>query len=1676
MRRTLLIGTLFFLSHITLVGQQFGNEWINYGQDYFKLAVSQDGIYAIDYGQLSTALSAKGKSISGIDPRNIQLIQRGRECAIEVQGESDGSFDANDKILFYGRRNDGELDSAVYDVAEHQPNPYYNLHSDTACYFLTIGTTAGKRMQSAGEPITEPFESYHYARELKLIKETYQRGELLYNNFYRSSYGTAEGWGSKTIPTNQVATYTFALNNYKAGLDAKLECIVNGLGLEQTHTYAISVGTDASSTSLVDTWTTTTWGTKRDTTDVPASLMGSTVVVEIDNTTANGRFYVSALQMLYPQNTDMGGAQNKYFTLEEKAGNSSALSIANVASGTLFWDVDQPYNCRSIAYTLNGTNAEFQIDGTLNAKRIFAATTTLSTPLEVVDFTPYTPVLDAYLIITHSNLRKASSFYADPVAAYADYRRSVTGGGYEVIIADVNDLYNQFSYGEKSPLALRSFIYSMVKEPTSRAKYLFLMGKGQKTGGDFFSGATIRNDASQATIPSLVPSWGSPASDVALSQNLVFFDWSPTLATGRLSAYQPQQVEDYLNKVIEHENTPYDALYRKNLVHLSGGNTSGEKNYFKKLVAEWTTIAEGELLGGEVTTFYKSVSSTVELINISQEVNEGVSVVAFLGHSAVNVTDIEIGSVNDPVLGYNNKGKYPLIILNGCNIGDSFLDAVTFGEEWVQTPDKGAIAFLGQSDIGEAVTLKEYTKGVYKLLFQDSTYFSEGMGVIIQKNIEDIYYRLRSPIYETHIQQMTLEGDPVVNPFGAKKPDLYTYDDQLQLYPVNESSITAQSDSITLQVAVTNFARTNQNKFTIVVKRTLPDGKVIEYPPYFVDKVLRKDTFQLNLANQFANVAGLNKFEVTIDASGDVDELNESNNVGVIDYLVPSLGVRCLMPTNFSITNEKIVNLTIQATDLTVTDNAYYIEIDTSWQFNSAVKQTKNINSDVIAQWLDLNLFSSFSEQDTVTFYWRARLANTVGDTLFDQSSFTYIKDGFKGWGQMNVPQFFGDEMSTGMKIDTLSREWQFPLIHYPIHIRTVGGDTADGCNDLQLELNNVRVVNGCSCDWYGYEGVYMAVIDGATLGLKGYFNDEWDYRVYQCYYYPVHRFVNLAKPGPFSSAWFDGFSRVFDSLTVGDYVIMMSAGSGRYQDWSNHNTTVMPSIQAEGSTLINTLENTDPWLYIYRKDIGGILEIGPDLSSSIPRGKQIIDTALTIDMNLEIGTMRSPLIGPVAKWGTVNYHWFADQPTADSVRVNLWSYNLSGGNPELVYTDIPDGFDISHLDPLRYPNLKLEVVLKDSLAQTPPQMNYWMISYDEVAEGILEVQGTKEEIASIASREYIDGDSITVDFGFTNISTQSFLNPLVIEYRLVNNAGGVRIVYDTLDVTLGPQQSINQTLKMSTLGMAGKNALSIFVNPHSQAELDYSNNFTTFYNVEILPDERSPIIDVTFDGVRILDNDIVSSKPTIQVVLRDENKYQLLNDTANLTIFFKRDCDGCTYEQIPLSSPLIEYTFGDNESNEFVINFKPGTLEDGRYYLLVRGQDASGNKAGSKDYEISFRVINHAMISAFYPYPNPFTTSTKFAFTLTGSEVPDEIKIQIISVSGVVVREITQDELGPIHIGNNLTAYSWDGTDEYGGRLANGVYLYKVYAKKNGKEIDLFETAGDEHFKRGYGKIYILR
>jgi flagellar hook assembly protein FlgD len=300
--------------------------------------------------------------------------------------------------------------------------------------------------------------------------------------------------------------------------------------------------------------------------------------------------------------------------------------------------------------------------------------------------------------------------------------------------------------------------------------------------------------------------------------------------------------------------------------------------------------------------------------------------------------------------------------------------------------------------------------------------------------------------------------------------------------------------------------------------------------------------------------------------------------------------------------------------------------------------------------------------------------------------------------------------------------------------------------------------------------------------------------------------------------------------------------------------------------------------------------------------------------------------------------------------------------------------------------------------------------------------------------------------------------------------------------------QTFRDTIVIDTRGLIGENWFNMEVNPYvdasltvlDQPELTHINNVLQF-PFKVVGEDKNPLLDVTFNGRHIMNKDIISPTSEILITLKDENPYLIMDSDADTSLFgiYLTDPDGIQkriYFTDANGNQVLTWVPATNQNKKFKILFPNYFVKSGIYNLLVQGSDRSGNVSGDLEYKISFEVNHESTITQMMNYPNPFSTSTRFVFTLTGEEVPDDIQIQIMTISGKVVREINESELGPIRIGRNVTEFAWDGKDQFGDPLANGVYLYRVKAKLNGQDIKHMDSGADAYFHKGLGKMYILR
>lgn len=456
---------------------------------------------------------------------------------------------------------------------------------------------------------------------------------------------------------------------------------------------------------------------------------------------------------------------------------------------------------------------------------------------------------------------------------------------------------------------------------------------------------------------------------------------------------------------------------------------------------------------------------------------------------------------------------------------------------------------------------------------------------------------------------------------------------------------------------------------------------------------------------------------------------------------------------------------------------------------------------------------------------------------------------------------------------------------------------------------------------------------------------------------------------------------------------------------------------------------------------------------------------------------MTSTQIGPAMAWGSYHMKERAlESNSADSIIAPFIGIDLAGNRFPLDTLTESAVVDISSISSTDHPYAELSFFTEDNANSTPAQLKNWHVLYDPAPDAAINpIKGQTLQEGETA----FAGLDLNVGVAFENISDFDF-GAFKVHYWLMDNTG-TTIAEEWLNYqSLDAGEVVFDSVSFATNGLNGRHYIYMEVNPKGDAwhKEQFQFNNLAYIAFDIESDVKNPLLDVTFDGVHILNGDIVSPTPEIVMELKDENQFLLMDDTTSFDVFIVNPSGA--EKRIPFLSNGVEIMYFEpatDKQNKARITYKPAAaLSDGDYTLKVMGRDATGNESGETAYTIEFEVINRSTVTRVMNYPNPFSTSTKFVFTLTGAVIPDVFTIQIMTITGKVVREITKDELGNIHIGKNITDYAWDGRDEYGDRLANGVYLYRVIMKIDGTQIENRETAADSYFTKEFGKMYLFR
>lgn len=1616
----LLLGSFVFsipFFSATAQSTDFDPSWYDPARPYLKIGVVEDGVYHITGADLAQA----GVPTTSINPLSVQIFEKGKEIPLWYTGDESALADTA-QFLFVGQRNDGTDELWAYqDQPDWQSSTYYSLYSDTTYYWLTWGQSPGLRYQKNTD--TSPFTDLLTFRDTKHVEDPTTK--LYYDGDGRDT--------ENPFYTRGEGHYWAALNH--AGSTTPIEF--------QTRVRPVHGFVRNADTMYVNVRVYGITATRhRITLEVETFENNATTFHHVFDDIDWTGYGFQTLQAAIPQENNPGNKDNRVTVRITSHNDFNAnpnivyldwigvdyTRDFSVHNGFLHFELDER-NPRKITLTDLDTDPVFvfhpdqaelveQIPNNGEIK--------FSTRVPEGDFWAVTSssVRAPATITSHASTDWANTaneadyliittpFLRPSAEALASYRQ--TQNGYAVQIVEVQDIFDQFDYGRPTPLAVQRFIHATQKW-NKAPRFLMLWGD------------TVYPKRDLPRSPWDVLSFGKSSSDGWFAmQSTDPDDWREVMAIGRIPIRDHESGMLFMQKLQTYEAAPLED-WQKRMLMLVGGATRTEQLILQSHMQSWGTQAVSAPTGMDTLNFFKNTSDVIDVSfqdSLRIAIKNGASWLGYFGHSAATTWEI----VTDDPENYDNAQRLPIAISLGCQTG-AFAggvvvddDVLVLAEKLVVGSHDGAIAHWGtsaQSSISASARLGNH---LHQVVFSDSL---RQIGTIFQeakkRYLESGSFSLRE------LMQFGLIGDPATQLVIPTKPDLQLAQEHIRIAPVtpipadSQLTVTAQlqnlgtvpSDSIAVQLA---HVSANQST-RLYQKKVAPFG--LRETINFVVSISDDDV-------------GTNSFQVLIDPDNDYEEVSEFNNTAERTHVVFSTNLTLIAPLHLSAISTTRPSLRVTLVTQDKGNTPIFFELDTSPNFDSPELRTyQTVASNSFAAW---NLETDL-EADR-PYYWRARIDVPNEPENWRESVFSVLS-GQTSHSWFQAETLF-DSTATDHRISQKDGSWTFT--NYEVEVLAASGDGGgEFSGDIAIDgLSQVR--NG-----RGFGVVILDRLSGAVRAASSLVTYE----------------NNLDEDPEEALVRLDS---LVASAQEGDYVFVRTRHTGN-KGGRDISDDVKDAFRTLGSSAIDTVHYDHLWLMMAR--IGFPSEtwerVVPADASEI-----VLDTTLTFVHNE--GIIQSPPIGPARTWSTLD--WEAELPNAASqVVVDV----LDAQSDDLLIGDLASApFDLSSINAQQHPFLRLRATLSDSSRTATPQLHGWNVDYASTPEIILDASSF-----TVSADTLQEGAPLTVSGAAINLS-DAIADSVSFSLYLTDAANRTSLIEVKTLTNVAPDSLATVSFEMNTDNLVGQNQLLLEAAQPGLTELITFNN-TAITSFRVQGDSDPPVLQVIVEGLELPhdpnpirdlqspDIPLITVRPTIEVTFSDNNAFKPLSDTTLATVTL----DGSI---ISFHDPELQFEPASETRNEARILYTPDfTGEDAVHTLRVSAFDVSGNEAEGSPYQVHFRVQSTFEVESLYPYPNPMSSFTRFAFLLKGTDpsVVEDFRIRVYTLTGRVVHEfdLVDDpsnlDGGQLRIGWNKL--NWDGRDADGDLLANGVYLYKVYLKAEGQTYNVNNDTGIE-------KLVVLR
>ncbi len=1604
--------------------------WYNPANPYLKIYTAKDGIYRIT----GATLAASGLNLSGINPRTFKMFFKGREVPIRIIGEDDNQLDPTDIIEFIGYVNRGEPEPVLNPNSGLQTGTvteYLNVHSDTCVFWLTWGGIFGRRMaeENATPANTTPQSTYrdtqHYERDT-----IYVSGFTSFDSITTERV-PGEGWIWKRLQVNDFNTsdslvQAFIVRNPAPTGNAEVQLRVVSatftpatleVYVNQTLATTISINTRG---EVIRTASVPMSALQAGTNQLKLRLIqgSGSSVIDFDWFKLTGDF----LYTLPPSNEQFEFASSSSADIDLTNAQSSNNFIYNLSDTTVLTGV-----------SVSGSTLRFSAQ---IGKR-YVATTPISYLSPVIrahqngDLRNPNNGAD-YIIITHPSFLSQAN-------RLASFRQTALGGGYRTKVVTTEEVYAEFSDGFFTPKAIQEFLkYAYNSWQPPRPKYVLLMGSGTwDPKNNYGFSQPLRK------LP-LIPVYGNPVSEIWF----VSFENSPSrpfvnipkMHIGRVPAVTLEDATIYVDKLLETASLPLSQAWYKQFLFITGGIGSFEQQLFSGTAL---SIINQSILpaptAGVADTIFRDDNnpfvSSLGAERIQNRINSGTAVVNYVGHAGSETWDFTLG---DPRV-LRNNGKYPLIFSWTCHTGRfAEPNRRTFGETFVLLSRAGANHFVGTAGYGYVGPDEVLNRAVYRAIADTL----REVGLIWNAAYQTLLNQTPfwSPINICSLDQYNIQGDPAQPIVIPRKPD---FDIQPSDIAFQSQTIFEQDDQL-VKVSLRNFGIASPDSVSLrIYERTQGAGAFTKIADTLFSRILVRDSLIIRL--NFRNRSGVRELEFRVNEGGTIDEVNPANNIARTTIVVFPNDVVGTMPFNHTVISATTPVFSIISSSIGLENGrTYQFELDSTMTFDSPAKR---ISGDLQEDTLITTWRPQFNPVLDIPYYWRVRIRNRDGSTTpwrmqtvrFDTANGAMHHIRWRQQGKQLGLNKTENLRVTENGVTIASGEER-------LRLRSVGAPMYDyfGRFFYEIAVGDCVLFNQVPPFTNQIRGLNISILDTA----KSLFPS------------PVQNFDllrTIGVGGPPDTTMLPRLLALIDSLP--QHAVLLVSLVDAVQDIPDgfgflpFAPEVLNRFVQLGSVRFGNLRFRESWVFAGSKDRRVYFEdwgrrCFPNSGCDTAFRPTAIDTVIRVPR--QTATIETDPIGPAAQWGMLSWQASSPSPNAKTM-ITVIGIRRDGTSDSLLTISSGSQYNLMNLSAAQYPYLKLRVrLMRDVPSGVSPSLQALSLNFTTTGD-----LATSNRLFTATRDTVRQGEPINLQLQLQNIGMAE-LSPIRVDLSVQSpNTQTRRFLQSVvLDSALSPNQRKTLNFTVSTNTFSGAQIFRAELDPDNRLQEVSRFNNQAFRQAFIAGDSLSPQVDITFNGQRIPNGALVPKKPRITISATDDSPIPIA-DTASFSL---------SLGQTPIyfSDSRLAFTPATATNKTATVVFTP-ELREGRDTLRVTVRDASGNLADSAQSVVAFSVESDFKIQNLYNYPNPFRDETFFAFRMTGEPDarPTEFKIRIFTVAGRLIKEIdVMPTLNESFNGNGEGLYRvrWDGRDNDGDLIANGVYIYRVTIKTPKETINKTE------------------